>query len=100
MATRPGTNILLGEMVVDAQIEWHSLLRCLRGRHRAIERLGVGWPLLLSFPTYLLPKVTLPGSPLNLSSGRIFRAAGFGQATPGVRTPVHKRKPRRESEDG
>ena len=69
MATRKGRSILVHEMVVDAYIEWHSLICCPSGRRRAIERLGAGWPLLLSSPTYLPQKVTLPSSPTNFPSG-------------------------------
>ena len=69
MATRQGKSILVGEMVVDAYIEQHSLICCPRGRRRAIERFGAGWPLLLSSPTYLPQKATLPSSHTNLPSG-------------------------------
>jgi hypothetical protein len=87
-------------MVVDAYIKQHSLVCCLRGRRRAIERLGIGWPLLLSSPTYLPTKVTLPSSPSNLPSGSALQAAGSGQSTSGVRTPVQTKEPRREGGDG
>jgi hypothetical protein len=69
MARRRNPSILVDEMVVEAYIERHSLLCCPRGRRRAIERLGTGWPLLLSSPTYLPQKVTLPSSHTNLFSG-------------------------------
>lgn len=69
MATRQGQSILVGEMVVDAYIERQSLICCPRVRRRAIERFGAGWPLLLSSPTYLPQKATLPSSRTNLPSG-------------------------------
>src|SRR4028119_635602 len=69
MARGRNPRILVDEMVVDAYIERHSLICCPRGRRRAIERLGAGWPLLLSSPTYLPHKVTLPSSHTNLPSG-------------------------------
>ncbi|CAA9427270.1 MAG: hypothetical protein AVDCRST_MAG22-2998 [uncultured Rubrobacteraceae bacterium] len=69
MAPWQNPSILLDEMVVDAYIERHSLVCCPRGRRRAIERLGAGWSLLLSSPTYLPQKATLPSSYTNLPSG-------------------------------
>ncbi len=69
MATRQGPSILVGEMVVDAYIERQSLICCPRGRRRAIERFGAGWPLLPSSPTYLPQKATLPSSHTNIPSG-------------------------------
>jgi hypothetical protein len=68
MATRQGQRILLEEMVVDGYIGWHSLVCYPRGR-RTIERLGAGWPLLLSSPTYLPQRATLPSSRTSFSSG-------------------------------
>ena len=79
MATRQDPSILVGEMVVDAYIERHSLVCCPRGRRRAIERLGAGWPLLLSSPTYLPQKVTLPSFHTNLSSGGASAQPGKGR---------------------
>lgn len=69
MAPWQNPSILVDEMVVDAYIERHSLICCPRGRRRAIERLGAGWPLLLSSPTFLPQKATLPSSHTNLPSG-------------------------------
>ena len=83
MATRQSSSILVDEMVVDAYIEWHSLICLPSGGRRAIERLGAGWPLLLSSPTYLPPKATLPSSQTGSPSG-------------GARTE----KPGREGGDG
>ena len=85
MAMRQNPSILVDEMVVDAYIERHSLICCPRGRRRAIERLGAGWPLLLSSPTYLPQKATLPSSHTNLTSGD---------------TPARSGQPCREGGDG
>ena len=84
MALRQDPSILVEEMVVDAYIERHSLFCCPRGRRRAIQRLGAGWPLLLSSPIYLPQKVTLPGSRTNHPSGD---------------APAQPEKPRREGGD-
>ena len=65
MATRPARSILVCEMVVGAYIERHSFNGCPRGRWRAIQRPGAGWPLLLLSPIYLPQKATLPGSRTN-----------------------------------
>ena len=85
MATRQDPSILVGEMVVDAYIERHSLVCCPRGRRRAIERLGAGWPLLPSSPIFLPQKATLPSSHTNLTSGD---------------TPARSGQPCREGGDG
>ena len=77
MAARRGQSILVCEMVVGAYIEWLSLTRCSRGRRRAIEHFGAGWPLLSS-PTYLPHKATLPGSHTKVHSGvALARPGGF-----------------------
>ena len=68
MAARLRQSILVCEMVVGAYIEWLSLTCCIPGRRRAIERFGAGWPLLSS-PTYLPQKATLPGSHTKVHSG-------------------------------
>ena len=85
MAPRQNPSILVGEMVVDAYMERHSLSCCPRGRRRTIERLGAGWSLLLSSPIYLSRKVTLPSSHTNLPSGD---------------SPAQPEKPCREGGDG
>ena len=85
MATRQDPSILVDEMVVDAYIKRHSLVCCPRGRRRAIERLGAGWPLLPSSPSFLPQKATLPSSDTNLPSGD---------------APAQPGKPCREGGDG
>ncbi len=85
MAPRQDPSILVDEMVVDAYIERHSLICCPRGRRRAIERLGAGWPLLLSSPIFLPQKATLPSSRTKFPSGD---------------APAQPEKPCREGGDG
>ena len=73
MATRRERSILVGEMVVGAYIELHSFICCLRGRRRAIERLGIGWLFLFPFFTIHPSKATLPSR--RIPPGRVRRRA-------------------------